>query len=651
MKPFEALVVLSSSVLCLVHAGVIQLDVATRNDEPTLKLALDLAVPVTEHDCMGAEHNHEGSAVTQNIASDTYDVKLPYQTHRGVLSDDGSYIKFANIPFAEAPLGELRFKAPVARHTNSEEVDLGENDAVCPQFVPGWAPKAKEFLECYGGALEKPPTCSFEDKFKDVIGPGDYENLDFSLLHENSTEDCLLLDVYVPKSVWDKRGEKNGKKTPVVNWIHGGGFVLGWKSQAGGPEPFLQAAKSQGKDIIYVAANYRLGLFGWLNGANFIDEGGKPNAGLHDQNLALSWIQDYIGLFGGDKSSVTVMGQSAGGSSILHHIVSGAGAVALKPNFSQAIIQSPAFLPVPDFYSMDQVYIEAKRRTGIYRGGLDALQKKSTFDLMIANIYMTFYSQYGRFKFGPAVDADYVPELPGQLLLNNTYHKGIPVILGHTALDGLLFVPPWLRDNDDVQDYIIDIYPYLPESVLETVKKDIYYGIPKKGLEISKINAVSDLLDDLAISCNNNYLTNAILKNDSSTPVWRYLFSARPAIHGSDVAFTYYPTKENPSYVIPKMAKFMQQKYVNFILNGNPDSGETLSWPQYQEKAGKPYRAVMKFGDLLAGNFSSVVTDPLKQYRCDLWQSAKYLGDEEVLNVMSQRLEQSLKMQGYDHEL
>lgn len=48
--------------------------------------------------------------------------------------------------------------------------------------------------------------------------------------------------------------------------------------------------------------NYRLGAFAWLNGGNFIHEGGTPNVGLQDQRLALDWIQDYIGLFGGDKS-------------------------------------------------------------------------------------------------------------------------------------------------------------------------------------------------------------------------------------------------------------------------------------------------------------------------------------------------------------
>lgn len=235
------------------------------------------------------------------------------------------------------------------------------------------------------------------------------------------------------------------------------------------------------------------------------------------------------------------MGQSAGGSSILHHIVAGAGSDAeeFKPQFSKAILQSPAFFP-DDLSSPDALYDEFRRRLGAWDGSLQDLQGKSTFDITLINAIMTYYSRYGLFNFGPKVDNGYVPRLPGQLLLDNTYHKGIPMILGHTSLDGLLFTPPWIRDDQTLRDYMIGLYPHTPDSVLDTMKKDIYYGIPdtKGTLEITKINAVFDLLDDIAISCNNHYLTNAVVKNDSATPIWRYLFSAKPAIHGSDVFFT-----------------------------------------------------------------------------------------------------------------
>jgi hypothetical protein len=153
---------------------------------------------------------------------------------------------------------------------------------------------------------------------------------------------------------------------------------------------------------------------------------------------------------------------------------------------------------------------------------------------------MTYESEYGLFKFGPKVDYGYVPRLPGQLLLSNVYHKGISMTLGHTSLDGLLFTPPWIRNDQTLRDYMRHLYPSTPSSVLDTMKKDSYYGIPEKKetSEITKINAVSDLLDDIAVSCNNHYLTNAVIKNNSATLTWRYLFSAKPAIHGSDVPFT-----------------------------------------------------------------------------------------------------------------
>lgn len=73
----------------------------------------------------------------------------------------------------------------------------------------------------------------------------------------------------------------------------------------------------------------------------------------------------------------------------------------------------------------------------------------------------------------------------------------------------------------------------------------------------------------------------------------------------------------------------MQQKYINFALNGNPNGGETPIWPQYQEKLLKPYRSVMKFGDLVLGSTSSVITDPFKHYRCDLWQPAPFRYPED----------------------
>lgn len=95
--------------------------------------------------------------------------------------------------------------------------------------------------------------------------------------------------------------------------------------------------------VIYVALNYRLGAFGFMSGPAFEEQGGLPNAGLHDQKLALEWIQQNIHKFSGDKNRVTVFGESAGGGSIMHHITAFGGSAPSL--FSRAIPQSPAYFP------------------------------------------------------------------------------------------------------------------------------------------------------------------------------------------------------------------------------------------------------------------------------------------------------------------
>lgn len=100
-------------------------------------------------------------------------------------------------------------------------------------------------------------------------------------------------------------------------WIHSGGYVQGSKTNDGDPAGLIKASNAS---LIFVAINYRLGAFGWLSGPEFQKQGGLSNAGLYDQRFALQWVQDHITQFGGDPNRVTVMGESAGGGSIMHQI-------------------------------------------------------------------------------------------------------------------------------------------------------------------------------------------------------------------------------------------------------------------------------------------------------------------------------------------
>jgi carboxylesterase type B len=242
----------------------------------------------------------------------------------------GNYYIFSNIPYAEQPVGDLRFQLPVAITRNSSTINNGSTTTICVQGAPLWS--IEEDAEQTGLTVEE---------IEEILWT-----------EAGQTEAYLVLDVYVPASTFDTACAAKSELprralcdkmmllatavAPVLIYIHGGGFTA--RSKATDPAGLI--ARSQldhGEGIVFVAIHYRLGLYGWLAGANDT----IPNLGLHDQRRALQWVQQYISLFGGDPDRVTVMGESAGGSSIVFHVTSYGGARKLP--FQRAIPQSPAF--------------------------------------------------------------------------------------------------------------------------------------------------------------------------------------------------------------------------------------------------------------------------------------------------------------------
>ncbi|MER7641809.1 carboxylesterase family protein [Streptomyces sp. NPDC126522] len=139
-----------------------------------------------------------------------------------------------------------------------------------------------------------------------------------------TTEDCLDLNVYAPQG--------SRADTPVVVWIHGGGFT-GGAGQDTNPRKFVQQTGA-----IVVTVNYRLGPLGYLNLPQLRAENanGAGNYGLLDQQAALRWVRSNIGHFGGDSRNVTIAGQSAGGSSVCDQLAS----PTAKGLFARAVVMS-----------------------------------------------------------------------------------------------------------------------------------------------------------------------------------------------------------------------------------------------------------------------------------------------------------------------
>jgi carboxylesterase type B len=282
-------------------------------------------------------------------------VTIPQQAiHKPTkVNEDAGYLLYQNIRYAEPPLGELRFDVPTALYPVDNPLPVLDDSEAhsCYQAIPAWLENTLNTLKVPGS-----PPFNWEEAFRT----------------STDSEDCLFLDIATPL------GSNGTEGLPVMVWLFGGGYVYGAKdmpvySPAGFYRRAYEADEWPSKRFIFVTINYRvsqkhpslffpqycylirllideqLGAFGWLSGPKFESQGGHPNIGLYDQRLALEWIQENIHRFGGDPDKITVMGESAGAGSIAHHIVwnERRDPGGYTP-FKKAIMQSPAWVPMPD---------------------------------------------------------------------------------------------------------------------------------------------------------------------------------------------------------------------------------------------------------------------------------------------------------------
>ncbi|KOC11749.1 extracellular carboxylesterase [Aspergillus flavus AF70] len=217
------------------------------------------------------------AATIQQTMAEAHPPKAKVQngTYVGVHNDHYNIDYFLGIPFAQPPIGNLRLAPPVSLNSSFSGTRNATNlQPACVQFQLT--------------AENKPQTATIDRAI---------------------SEDCLTLNVYRPSKCGDQ-------KLPLLVWIYGGGYTQGSNSDPRYNLTFIvNNSVKMGKPIIAVAINYRLNGFGFLGGP-VIQEQGLTNLGLRDQRLALHWIQENTAGFGGDKSKVTIWGQSAGAGSV-----------------------------------------------------------------------------------------------------------------------------------------------------------------------------------------------------------------------------------------------------------------------------------------------------------------------------------------------
>lgn len=437
-----------------------------------------------------------------------------------------------------------------------------------------------------------------------------------------TSEDCLFLDVIVPESIFNAKHDPLTEKAAVLVLIHGGGFTTGDKAGSnlvGAGDPaglFTQSQANNQTGVIYIAMNYRLGLFGWQSGPTF-QQSGTANAGLYDQRLTLEWVQKNIHLFGGDPDRVTVIGESAGGGSILHQITAFGGSRGKAP-FQQAILQSPGFLPVPETDKQEATFQRTlSTATSIFGTtiqSVDDLRNLSTTQLQTLNALLVITSSpYGTYTFGPTVDGVIAPALPGVLLSRGQFDSSLKIMVGHNSNEGLLFTNP---HSTDYEAYLSLIFPNASNSTKNFILNDLYPRIFDGSRGYTDETGRTALsISEATFACNTRYLDLAFHNQTFS-----YFFAIPPGIHTQDVAYTYFNGDDSASNgpfppVISDVAILFQRSLTSFVQTGVPFASGELDFPVYGEEATVWVMNTTGF---------STMRDTAANSRCDYWQKALY---------------------------
>lgn len=313
---------------------------------------------------------------------------------QGVVSNDPDVLVYKGVPYAAAPVGDLRWRAP--------------------QPVKAW--EGVKVADTWGAAaMQNSGKATGDFYWKEFYAAGDPQ---FS-------EDCLFLNIWTPAEA----AAHAEKKLPVAMWIHGGAYDHGY-----GYEMTMDGDAWAKRGVILVTINYRVGIFGFLAHPELTAEDEKHvsgNYGTLDQIAAVQWIKNNIAQFGGDPDNITVLGQSAGAASVKNLVLSPLS----KKLISHAIIQSGGGIDEQVLPEQTPQEFEEQCKSLMDEHGLTDLAKMraASAEELLA-IFNANDGKLGRVRFRPHYDGVGVPVGFTAATFDNTI-ADIPYMIGYCAND------------------------------------------------------------------------------------------------------------------------------------------------------------------------------------------------------------------------
>jgi para-nitrobenzyl esterase len=408
--------------------------------------------------------------------------------------------------------------------------------------------------------------------------------------YDDVSEDCLRINVFTPAI-------NDGKKRPVLFWIHGGGFVNGngIEHDGYGGENFARLG-----DVVFCSINHRLGPLGFCNLAGVGGEkfAASGNVGMLDIVAALEWVRDNIANFGGDPGSVTIMGQSGGGAKVCVLTAM----PSAKGLFHKAVVLSGASRRSGDKAFSEKLGAAVLKEAGLSPAELDKLQAMPWKDFYAI---ATKAQQAVAKEAGPGggMMRGFSPVVDGKILPQHPYDPDA----APTAADVPMII-------SSVQD---EMSPSWADSSLESITLEQVAGKLKEraGFGPGFGDRAQEVVESyakafpgekpveiwsLASSNRQGVVALANVKSRQPAAVYVDWFTWQPplfdnrlrAFHCVDICFWFYNTDvmlthtgggPKPKALSAKMAGALLQ----FMRTGNPNGGGLPNWPKYSPANGE----------------------------------------------------------------
>lgn len=507
---------------------------------------------LTVSSCADASNANKSSVESESVSLTTDSTSAVTTTKSGRVAgyiDNGIYI-YKGIPYAKAE----RFMPPTA--------------------VEPW--KGLRSCRAYG------PTCP---QGKRMGWYSDEQAFAFNWDDGFADEDCLRANVWTP-------GIKDGKKRPVMLWLHGGGYSSG----SGQELPSYDGTNLSRKgDVVVVTINHRLNVLGFLDlsayGEKYKYSG---NVGLMDLVAALRWVNENIEAFGGDPQNVTIFGQSGGGGKVSTLLAT----PSAKGLFHKAIVQSGSMLRTMSQKYSRRIAAATIAELGIDAAHIDSLQHLP-YDVLLAagNKAVEQIRQeatadgFASFIFGwaPTVDGDVLPSQPFDPAAPEQ-SRDIPMMIGTTQHEFTMsaYVPAFrTMTKDQIVEQLKTKYGKRTSEFVDAFAKTYPNYKP------------IDLLDVDFIFRPSAVEQARIKSKQQGAPVYMYMFTWESPVmnglfrstHCMEIPFVFNNAVRHASMTggtkdAIDLADKMSSAWINFARTGNPNASGIPTWEPYTADKG-----------------------------------------------------------------